>query len=334
VVGLVVQEINNKPTDMKKFLLAACLLISISGFTQNKYYATVFDEDNNPVARGLFKCAADSGLIIVVDGMEIFINASEITTLKIEKNPSRSEFLKLGTDVATEMATYLINKPKRSIEEQTDSLITDSAADQQSAAFNTETKTALLQRLNQLLQDLLSGRNDVARFSINNSPEKFLTKLHLLQQYSIDNETVHWSDIASSEETVASSNASNDQASIAVQPRNSSIKIPSSSSVVMNKGIRILSRPKSPAKQSENQLEIQGNIQVNTATKNDSGVGARAESPKPVSSNSKNIGVKNNVNTQDTIHGNIRQKNTKVNSSSSKKTIPSTKTVSIKKQAG
>lgn len=49
---------------MKKLLLLGLLIINIAGLCQkNKIYATVFDEDNNPIARGIFKSTADSGLL-------------------------------------------------------------------------------------------------------------------------------------------------------------------------------------------------------------------------------------------------------------------------------
>ena len=175
---------------MKKLILSSLLLISLSGFCQKaKIYATVFDSDNNPVARGAFKSAADSGVIILVDGMEIFVTAAEITVLKIEKNPSSNEFLKLGASTATEVVHYLINKPKS----EPQANVSDSTAPTENI-ISTETKDVLFEKLGKLLQDLLNGKNDLAMVNINNSPEKFASKLRLLQEYSIDKEIVAWAD--------------------------------------------------------------------------------------------------------------------------------------------
>jgi hypothetical protein len=181
---------------MKKLFFLGLLIINTPGFCQkDKLYATVFDEDNNPIARGLFKSAADSGVIILVDDMEIFVNATEITILKIEKNPSTSEFLKLGTTAATEVASYLINKPKK----QQDTFSTDSIP-LETPVIATETKDELFQRINKLVENLINGKNDLATMNINNSAEKFLSKLRLLQEYSMDKEIVAWNDYSQNQQ--------------------------------------------------------------------------------------------------------------------------------------
>jgi hypothetical protein len=184
---------------MKKIFLAIIMIcVCIASIAQkNKIYATVFDEDNNPIARGIFKIAADSGVIILVDDMEIFVNATEITVLKIEKNSSKAEFLKLGATTATDMASYLINKPKKESEsEETDSIGAETNP------ISTETKDALFLRINNLMENLLIGKNDLATMNINNSPEKFLTKLRLLQEYSMGKEIVVWNDYSQSQQPV------------------------------------------------------------------------------------------------------------------------------------
>jgi len=182
---------------MKKIFLAIMLsCVSFFSFAQKaRVYATVFDEDNNPVARGIFKSAADSGIIIVVDDMEIFVNATEITVLKIEKDPSTSEFLKLGTAAATDVVSYLVNKPKK----EKDTVPADSIIST-AGKISTETKDALLQRINSLVENLMSGKNNLATMNINNSTEKFLSKLRLLQEYSMDKEIVAWNEYAQNQQ--------------------------------------------------------------------------------------------------------------------------------------
>lgn len=184
---------------MKSILpLFVALLFSTVIFSQkSKIYATVFDEDKNPIARGIFKSAADSGIIILVDDLEVFVAASEITVLKIEKNSSKAEFLKLSTAVATDAVSgYLINKIK---EEDSDPGL-ESAGDN-TGVLSTETKEILFRRIQKLLDNLQSGVNDLATVSINNSQDKFLTKLRLLQQYSMDKEIVSMNDFVQNEQS-------------------------------------------------------------------------------------------------------------------------------------
>jgi hypothetical protein len=184
---------------MKKTLplIIASLLFTATFGQKNKIYATVFDEDKNPIARGLFMSAADSGIIILVDDLEVFVAATEITVLKIEKNSSKAEFLKLGAAVASDAAAgYLINKPQ----EESPNMSTDSSSDN-SVELLTETKEILFGRIQKLLDNLQSGVNDLATVSINNSQDKFLTKLRLLQQYSIDKEIISMSDFVQNQQS-------------------------------------------------------------------------------------------------------------------------------------
>lgn len=184
---------------MKTFLTLAFLVVSFASFCQkNKLYKTVFDDDNNLIARGIFKSAADSGVIILVDDLEIFVNATEITILKIEKNPSTSEFLKLGATAAMEAGSYLINNPKKNQEaSSTHSNPPDTSI------ISTETKDALFKRINKLIDDLISGKNDLATININNSAEKFLSKLRILQEYSMEKEVVAWNDYSQNQQTIS-----------------------------------------------------------------------------------------------------------------------------------
>jgi hypothetical protein len=242
------------------FILYA-LFVCSPCYAQKKFYATVFDEDNNPVARGFFKSAANSGIIILVAGMEVFINSSEISTLKIEKNPSTAQFLKLGVTAGSEVASYLINKPKKdkivddevvkidSIYNTIDSIAHggNTQVAEHSSTENIgllmETKDVLFQSLQELFQNLLIGTNDLATFSINQSREKFSTKLRLLQQYSIDKEIIVWSEVASSE--VSQPNVE----VVTEEKEHTSIKDEatqnnfSTSTVPLNKGFIIIGKP-------------------------------------------------------------------------------------------
>ena len=236
---------------MKKILpLFIAFFFSVSIFGQKKeIYATVFDEDKNPIARGLFKSAADSGIIILVDDLEVFVAATEITVLKIEKNSSKAEFLKLGAAVATDAAAgYLINKTP----EENDTLGTDSSSDN-TVVLLTETKEILFGRIQKLLVNLQSGVNDLATVSINNSQEKFLTKLRLLQQYSMDKEIVSMNDFVqneqsqneiiseqTNEEVTATEEKSQDSQSQPVSNPTKPIPVTKPTTVTLNKGFYIV----------------------------------------------------------------------------------------------
>ena len=260
---------------MKKLLLFGLLIINIAGLCQkNKIYATVFDEDKNPIARGIFKSAADSGVIILVDDMEIFVNATEIAVLKIEKNSSKAEFIKLGAATATDMVSYLINRPKKESEsEETDSIGTEANP------ISTETKDALFLRINNLIENLLNGKNDLATMNINNSSEKFLTKLRLLQEYSMEKEIVVWNDYSQTQqpanemenpgqeqeiqnETAADQTIQTDQATqtaSSATPKNQSNKVfAENKTFKLDKGFVLINSKSAASKQ------IKGNNQAST----------------------------------------------------------------------
>jgi hypothetical protein len=170
---------------MAKSILMSIVLILFTQpvFSQKtkRFYATILDEANQPVGRGFLKSAGDSGIAIMIDDTEIFIYASEISTIKIEKNPSKTEFLKLGTSATSASVLYLIGKNGR---QNDDSSITD----QGDRTIFVTTITQLLPRIETLVQELLEGANDIAHFSINKSQHEFSGKLRLIQQYSFEKE--------------------------------------------------------------------------------------------------------------------------------------------------
>lgn len=193
------------------FFVVATLSLACSHAQSSKaFHSTVFDEDNNPIARGVFKSAVDSGIIIRIDQTDVFINASEIFLLKIEKDPSKTQFLQLGVASATEAVSYWISKPKKD-------QISDSSEQQSTdEPLSTATRQQLLTQIQSLLENLLNKQNDLATFSINNSQEKYRSKIRLLQQYTMDNEK-NEHQIENSDQTIATTTADQSNSSSSIQ---------------------------------------------------------------------------------------------------------------------
>jgi len=164
---------------MKSFIIAICALAALTATAQKKYHATIFDTDNNIVARGVFQTVNDSSLIVLVESLPVEIRYNDINLLKIEKNGSGIEFSKLGSSLATGL-----------IDGVTTPSSTDSTTDStRSKPFiSQENKEALLKKADMLLQQLLDGMDDVASFTIAGSLEKFGSKLKLMREYSYEEE--------------------------------------------------------------------------------------------------------------------------------------------------
>ena len=155
----------------------------------------------------------------------------------------------MGTAVATDAVSgYLINKTK---EENSDPGLEGSGDN--TGILSTETKENLFGRIQKLLDNLQSGVNDLATLSINNSPDKFLTKLRLLQQYSMDKEIVSMNDFVqneqsqneiiseqTNEEVTATEEKSQDSLSQPVSNPTKPIPVTKPTTVTLNKGFYIV----------------------------------------------------------------------------------------------
>ena len=157
--------------------------------------------------------------------------------------------MKLGTTIATNAAAgYLINKTP----EESTKLGTESSSDN-TVVLSTETKENLFGSIQKLLDNLQSGVNDLATVSINNSQDKFLTKLRLLQQYSMDKEIVSMNDFVQNEQSQNEiiSEQTNEEVSATDEKRQDSQSQPASNptkpipvtkptTVTLNKGFYIV----------------------------------------------------------------------------------------------
>jgi hypothetical protein len=158
---------------MKKIFSMGILFSSIICFSQKQYYATILDADNNPQARGIFLNVLDTGVTIEVDKTPVFVNISNIYTIRIEKNTTKLEFMKLGAAAATQTAAKLLDHGSDSIGVRTKEV---------------DKKKPMLENLQELLNSLLDQDNQVASFRIDGSVEALKNKLTILQQYSAEEE--------------------------------------------------------------------------------------------------------------------------------------------------